>query len=234
MKSGPGPTTPESNADRRAAIRVVPAVEACNSRLLGCTFGLNQLLGTCPRQNVVGGRGSRACRPATLLDEIALLPARRDFSQRRQVRNRFAALREFLHTDRREDCHDGRVGALVRKLVGGAGGHPAAPGESGDRESDCSAYCAPKGRFRLRRNLHGFRLPVIGGKGIVSPWANSSWLDLGIFRGPRLFNFIQPAPLTNVSCSRPNPCQTASGARCSTFGRVRRDVRCTHARSTAA
>src|SRR5437667_1624950 len=206
MKGDLGPTTTESNADRRSAIRVVPAVEVCNSRLLGCTFGFNQLLGTGPRQNVVGGRGSRACRPAALLDEIALLPARRDFSQRREVRDRVAALREFLHTDRREDCHDGRVGALVRKLVGGAGGHPAAPGESGDRESDCSACCAPKGRFRFRRNLHGFCLPVTEGKGIVSPWTNSSWSSLGIFRGPWLFNFIQPAPLTNVSCSRPNPC----------------------------
>src|SRR6266516_2921168 len=107
MKYGPGLTATDSCADRRSAIRVVLSVEIFNSRSLGRTFGLDQLLGTGPRQNVVGGSGSRACCPTAILDEIALLPARRDFSQRCEVRDRIAALLEFLHTDRREDCHNG-------------------------------------------------------------------------------------------------------------------------------
>jgi len=40
------------------------------------TFGLDQLFRTCPRQNVIGGAGSRTGCPAALLHEIALLPAR--------------------------------------------------------------------------------------------------------------------------------------------------------------
>src|SRR6266480_4669875 len=57
-----------------AAILVAPSVEAYNPRSPGCTFGLDQLLGTCPGENVVRGSGSWACGPATLFHEIALLP----------------------------------------------------------------------------------------------------------------------------------------------------------------
>ena len=37
-----------------------------------------------------------------------------------QVCRRFAVLQEFLHTDRREGCHDRGVSPLSRKFVGGA------------------------------------------------------------------------------------------------------------------
>src|SRR6266568_5589627 len=70
-------------------------------RSLGCTLGLNQFLGTCPSQNVIGGSSSRTRSPAALLHEIALLPARRDFFQGCEIHDRVAALPEFVHTDRR-------------------------------------------------------------------------------------------------------------------------------------
>ena len=74
---------------------------------LGGTFGLDQFFGTRPSQNIVSGSGSWACCPTALFYEIALLPGRRDFSQRCKVRYRVTALLEFVHTDRREDCHNG-------------------------------------------------------------------------------------------------------------------------------
>jgi hypothetical protein len=45
-----------------------------------------------------------SCRPAALLQVIALFPVRRDFLQDGQVRFRIAVLQEFLHADRREGC----------------------------------------------------------------------------------------------------------------------------------
>jgi hypothetical protein len=52
---------------------------------------------------------------------------RRDLLQDCQVRFRVTVLQEFLHTDRREGCHDGGISPLIRKFDGGATSHPAAP-----------------------------------------------------------------------------------------------------------
>src|SRR5437868_6806116 len=125
------------------------------TRSLRRALGLDQPLRTCPRQNVIGRTGSRACRPAALFHEIALLPARGYFFQRGQVGNGLDVLLEFIHADRSEDRHDRRVGPLVRKLVRGAGRHPTAPGEADDRDQDRSAGRAPEGRFGLGGKFHG-------------------------------------------------------------------------------
>src|ERR1700730_15608102 len=99
-------------------------------RSLRGAFGLDEFLCACPGQNVVGRSSAWARCPSAFFHEIALLPSRRDFFQGREIRAGVAVLLEFLHADRREDCHDGSVGPLIRALVGGAGGQPATPGES--------------------------------------------------------------------------------------------------------
>jgi hypothetical protein len=52
-----------------------------NFNSLGCGFDLDQLLCTRPGQLVVGGGSPRSCRPAALLQVIALFPSRRDLLQ---------------------------------------------------------------------------------------------------------------------------------------------------------
>src|SRR5271166_3134968 len=81
------------------------AVEVLGFSSLGCSFGLDQLLSTRPGQLVVGGGSSRPCRPAALLQVIALFPGRRDLLQDCQVRFRIAVLQEFLHTDQIGRAH---------------------------------------------------------------------------------------------------------------------------------
>jgi hypothetical protein len=148
------------------------AVEFRVFRSLCRGFGQDQPLGACPAQSVVGGRSSRARGPAAGLDEFSLLPARRNGFQGNQVRRRIGVVLEFLHTDRREDRHDGCIGALIRKLARGVAGHPAAPVEPDERENDCSAYRAPTSRFDRGRNMHDFRL-CIGGHALKTAHGGS-------------------------------------------------------------
>jgi hypothetical protein len=149
-------------------------------RSLCCGFGQNQPLGACPSQSVVRGSSSGACGPAALLYEFSLFPGQRDSFQGSQVRRRIDVVLEFLHTHRREGCHDSYIGALIRKLAGGVAGHPTAPVESDDRESNCSTYCAPTSRFYRGRNWHGFRLSV---RGCVLKTAHDA--ERGCCRHPR-------------------------------------------------
>ena len=104
--------------------------------LLGCSFDLDQLLCTRPGQLVVGRGSPRPCRPAALLQVIALFPSRRDLLQNCQVRFRIAVLQEFLHADRREGCHDGGISSVIRKFDGGAASRPAAPRKPDDHRRD--------------------------------------------------------------------------------------------------
>ena len=107
---------------------------------LGRSFGLDKFLCTRPRQLVIGGSTPRRCRPAALLQVLALLPIRRDLLQGYQVRFCVAVLQEFLHADRRERGQDGGVGPLGRKFIGGAAGHPTTPRKPDDHRcnrADC-------------------------------------------------------------------------------------------------
>ena len=58
--------------------RLNAAVEVPQFSSLGSSFGLGQLLRTRSGQLVVGRGSPRRCRPATLLQVIALFPVRRD------------------------------------------------------------------------------------------------------------------------------------------------------------
>ena len=91
---------------------------------MGCRFGFDQSRCTRPPKLVVGRGTPRPCRPAALLQVIALLPVGSDISQGSQVCLRIAVLHELLHTDRREDFHDCGASLLSRKFVGGCVTHP--------------------------------------------------------------------------------------------------------------
>src|SRR5947208_12639055 len=99
---------------------------------------------------------------------------------------------------------------MVRKFIGRAGRHPAAPGESDDREGDGSARCAPKGRFGFRWNLHGFAFqlsrrrisplhPTHGASKFQNIWAPEGVaFDYAGKAQDRLFNFIQAERLQEI------------------------------------
>jgi hypothetical protein len=110
-----------------------------NFSSLGRSFGLHQLLCARPRQVIVGGTCAGRCRPAALLQIIALLPVRGNLLQGRQVGFRVAILQEFLHADRRKGSDHGGISLFTRKFVGSAASYPAAPGKSDDYRRD-SAY----------------------------------------------------------------------------------------------
>ena len=103
---------------------------------LGCRFGFDQFRCTRPPKLVVGRRSPRPCRPAALLQVVALLPVGSDISQGSQVCLRIAVLHELLHTDRREDFHDCGASLLSRKFVGGWAGYPPAERKSDDHRRD--------------------------------------------------------------------------------------------------
>jgi hypothetical protein len=69
---------------------------------------------------VVGGCDPWSCRPAALLQVLALFPVRRDQLQGGQIRFRIAVLQEFLHIAWREGYHDGGISLFIRKFGGGA------------------------------------------------------------------------------------------------------------------
>jgi hypothetical protein len=136
-------------------------LELYNFSSLGRTIDLRQLLRARPRQVVVGGTSSGQCRPAALLQIIALFPVQRNLLQGCQIRFRIAVLQEFLYADRRERRDDGGICPLSRKFVGGAASHPAAPRKPDDHRSDgADSYSLEETSSRLAlqngRNLHGF------------------------------------------------------------------------------
>jgi hypothetical protein len=124
----------------RLALRLLP----------GRRFGLRQLIRTCPGQLVVGSGSPGPCRPAALLQVIALLPITRYLLQECEVRFRVAVLQEPLHAERRERRDDGGISSLIRQFDGGASGHPAAPGKSDDHRHDgADGYPLEKTSSRL-------------------------------------------------------------------------------------
>ncbi len=85
----------------RIAVAILPRSVVTSQHLnarrlssLGRSFILDQFLRTRPGQMVVGGGSPRLCRPATLLQVIALFPVRGDLSHRRQVSLRIAAVED--------------------------------------------------------------------------------------------------------------------------------------------
>jgi hypothetical protein len=115
---------------------------------LGCRFGFDQFRCTRPPKLVVGRGSPRPCRPAALLQVVALLPVGSDISQGSQVCLRIAVLHELLHTDRREDFHDCGASLLSRKFVGGCAGNP--PPKENPMTIDATAPIAIPSRRRVR------------------------------------------------------------------------------------
>src|ERR1700683_5539471 len=122
--------------EARRACRRCAAVEVYIFSSLGCSIDLHQLLRTGPGQVVVGGGRSGRCRPAALLQIIALFPVRRNLLQDCQVCFGIAVLQEFLHADWRKNRNDRGISPLSRKSVGGTVSYPAAPRKPDARRRD--------------------------------------------------------------------------------------------------
>src|SRR5207253_3483826 len=105
----------------------------------------------------VGRTASGHRGPAALFDERALLP-RTDLFQLDEICAGIRLLPELVDANGYQGRDDRLLGTLLGLQLCGRAGHPAAPGEADDGESECPAGCAPATRFQIRWNLHDVRL----------------------------------------------------------------------------